>query len=70
MGERTGNGSGDAGPANTTARGVGLSLFEDLLLLGGVVSVTVGLWWKDPAVALVVLGAMLIVGGMRIGKRS
>jgi len=70
MDKRGRNGPRDAGPTTITAKGVGLSLFEDLLLVGGVASVTVGLWWKAPWLALVVLGGMLILAALRLGRKK
>jgi hypothetical protein len=37
---------------------------RDLLCLGGVAFATVGLWWLSPAIALVVLGLLLLAAGL------
>lgn len=39
------------------------SLLHDLAVFGGLAAVFVGLWWERPSVALVVVGAVLFVGG-------
>ncbi len=42
------------------------TVMPDVLLVAGVGCVTVGLWWVSPAAAMAVLGALLIVGGLRM----
>ena len=36
----------------------------DILVLAGLVSLAVGLWWIWPPLALVVVGALLLIGGV------
>lgn len=43
------------------------SLAEIALVSAGIATLTVGLWWWSPAVALVVLGLCLITTGLLIG---
>ena len=46
------------------------SLLIDVATLAGLTAVAVGLWWERPSVALVVVGAVLLVSGAKAGLRK
>jgi hypothetical protein len=40
----------------------------DILCLAGVATLGVGLWWLSPAVALIVVGAVVAGAGLLLGR--
>jgi hypothetical protein len=42
----------------------------DGIAIGGLVLLGIGLWWHDPVVALIVLGALLLSIGVALGARK
>jgi hypothetical protein len=41
-----------------------LTVAKDLCAIGGLTALAIGLWWERPALALVVVGALLLTAGV------